>query len=361
MSTKDSGTGGGEPVADARLREALTELVACKDLFNAAGLESEQAVYETMWAEYQRRQPLAWEAARRALAAQPVPDALVADWRPVETAPTDRAVLVWTGHSYELAFLDAHGSGWFATWDRRALKPTFWSPLPERPPTIAEIAAQPVGPTWITFTGADEHTSIEGMQALSRQYPIEWGILFSPKRQGEGRYPPMHFVGRLIRASGLRLSAHLCGGHSRDVLEHGASDVDPFIADGFERAQINSASTEFDLQRVATWGATVGARPILQCRGPFPRSTQTAWLFDQSGGRGTRPSAWPEPHPTQISGYAGGINPDNVVDVLRQIKATDFWIDMESGVRDIDDRFSLEACRAVCEAVYGSNGRRNRS
>jgi hypothetical protein len=30
-----------------------------------------------------------------------------------------------------------------------------------------------------------------------------------------------------------------------------------------------------------------------------------------------------------------------------------YWIDMESGVRDDDNRFSLDKCQAVCEAVYG--------
>jgi hypothetical protein len=29
-----------------------------------------------------------------------------------------------------------------------------------------------------------------------------------------------------------------------------------------------------------------------------------------------------------------------------------YWIDMESGVRT-DDRFDIEKCRAVCEAVFG--------
>jgi hypothetical protein len=34
-------------------------------------------------------------------------------------------------------------------------------------------------------------------------------------------------------------------------------------------------------------------------------------------------------------------------------RAARYWIDMESGVRDDQDRFSIEKCRAVCEAVYG--------
>lgn len=50
-------------------------------------------------------------------------------------------------------------------------------------------------PLFITFTGVDEHTDLRGMIALSAQYPIEWGVLFSPKRQGcETRYPPFHHI-----------------------------------------------------------------------------------------------------------------------------------------------------------------------
>jgi phosphoribosylanthranilate isomerase len=80
----------------------------------------------------------------------------------------------------------------------------------------------------------------------------------------------------------------------------------------------------------------------------FPDDDTVDWLFDRSGG------LWP-PHPggDRLVGYAGGIGPDNVADVLEQIGATGpYWIDMESGVRT-DDRFDLGKCRRVCEAVYG--------
>ncbi|WP_454909583.1 hypothetical protein [Variovorax gossypii] len=44
-------------------------------------------------------------------------------------------------------------------------------------------------PQFTTFTGADDDTCIDEMQALSRDYPVEFGILFSPTRQGSGKYP----------------------------------------------------------------------------------------------------------------------------------------------------------------------------
>jgi hypothetical protein len=205
-------------------------------------------------------------------------------------------------------------------------------------------------PRFITFTGADEHTDIDRMVSLSKKYPIEWGILFSPKRQGQGRYPPLEFVQRLIDCGRLHLAAHLCGGHARSAL----AGVDPLGLASFERVQINTTEQNIDIAAVRKWGEGIGARVILQCRGEFPGTAAVAWLFDTSGGRGLMPDSWPKPHPTQISGYAGGIGPDNVLDVLSRIEATDFWIDMESKVRNANDRFDLDAVERVCRLVWPS-------
>jgi phosphoribosylanthranilate isomerase len=52
-------------------------------------------------------------------------------------------------------------------------------------------------------------------------------------------------------------------------------------------------------------------------------------------------------------GFAGGIGPDNVKRVIREISAkvdAPFWIDMESGVRT-DDRFDLNKVRRVLETA----------
>jgi phosphoribosylanthranilate isomerase len=53
-------------------------------------------------------------------------------------------------------------------------------------------------------------------------------------------------------------------------------------------------------------------------------------------------------------GFAGGINPDNVIDKMDEITSLPvgrFWIDMESGVRT-DDRFDLDKVEDVCKKVY---------
>lgn len=94
----------------------------------------------------------------------------------------------------------------------------------------------------------------------------------------------------------------------------------------------------------------------MQVRGDeFPACNNCVqMLFDRSGGTGKVPDTWPR-HPgggVQV-GYAGGINPDNVLDVIDAIGPDGpYWIDMESGVRT-DDWFDLDKCEAVLQAVYG--------
>lgn len=213
-------------------------------------------------------------------------------------------------------------------------------------------------PAFITFTGADDATDIGGMVELASHYPIEWGILFSPKRQGQGRYPSMEFVDRLTAPGiDLRLAAHLCGGYSRSLIDEGSTGLEHLLSSNFDRAQVNTSNPTVDPGSILEWADSLGINPILQCRSSFPKtdSTTVGWLFDASGGRGIQPSAWPEPIPDTLCGYAGGIGPDNAGTVVSAIgkMASRYWIDMEARVRDQHDRFDLERCRAVCEAVYG--------
>ena len=71
-----SPVGPAEPTA---LREALAELVACKDLKER--IEANFGARPEQKAEYARRQPLAWEAARAALAAPVGPETDAPDLR----------------------------------------------------------------------------------------------------------------------------------------------------------------------------------------------------------------------------------------------------------------------------------------
>jgi hypothetical protein len=217
-----------------------------------------------------------------------------------------------------------------------------------------------VRPLHVTFTGLDAATRPDDLRALSRDFPIEWGILFHPTREGSGRYPPLAQI-RSIAECDLKLSAHLCGGYARSIVQ-GESLPAAVVSllDRFFRIQINTAARGVEPTQIARFAVRFGARGILQCRGfdHFPDNTDVDWLFDRSGGKGLLPQQWPVPGPAAtFVGYSGGLGPETVADALNVItrqhpEPIPFWIDMEGAICT-DDVFDVGKCRRVCEIVYG--------
>lgn len=204
-------------------------------------------------------------------------------------------------------------------------------------------------PIWITFTGLDARTDMDRVEDLTKRYAIEWGILFGG-RLGKNRYPPRSVVDEAIRR-GLPLAMHLCKSFAADANE----GTPPIDYAGFSRIQVNRAAGQYDINALARLAKSTLLPVIAQHRtDSFPQSPPGVfWLQDSSGGRGQLPSYWAKPfRPEQIVGYAGGLNPENVVDAVRHMPAKTFWIDMETGVRT-DDWLDLDKCEAVCRAVYG--------
>lgn len=93
-------------------------------------------------------------------------------------------------------------------------------------------------------------------------------------------------------------------------------------------------------------------------------------LYDASCGKGVRVNSFPSPmlHPTIPCGYAGGIGPDCIADILSAVSevvaactpGTTVWVDMESSLRSIvvtknkadqtetrADVFSIDKCFAT--------------
>lgn len=215
----------------------------------------------------------------------------------------------------------------------------------------------PFLPAFITFTGVDDATDAVELLSLADDYPVEFGLLFSPKRQGiEPRYPKLSTIDWLITELPLRWSAHLCGSDAREVIETGASRHD-HLMQFFARAQINTADPNVRPSHIGNWAVGNNVRAILQSRGEaFLRAASVDVLFDASGGRGISPTSWPIAIKSTFCGFAGGLRPENVAEAVTAIArgAAHYWIDMESGVRDERDQFSIAKCRAVCEAVYGA-------
>lgn len=209
----------------------------------------------------------------------------------------------------------------------------------------------------VTITGADNNTDINEMLEISKQYPfVEWGILFSPKRIGEERYPDMKWVGKLaetfFKDTRLNLSAHLCGGYTREMLMGKSELINNNLKDYltiFMRRQLNFNSSKNEVDLYGFFKLLERA-PILSfilqqnnanfkiCQDVRNRKMQNiAFLYDSSGGRGTIASQWKQPFDGFFTGYAGGLSPENLGHELRKIEEVvgdnEIWIDTESRVR----------------------------
>lgn len=209
-------------------------------------------------------------------------------------------------------------------------------------------------PAYITFTGIDRADLLPGMLALSARYPIEWGVLLDVEQEGAPLFPAAA-VRRALQSAPVRLSAHICGGAARSIVEGGDPALD--LA-GFSRMQINhgrAGSGDHDIRNSAHFGARHGVRTALQCQGEFPADLRVDWLYDVSFGTGVRPNSWPAAAALlPFCGYSGGLGPDTVRATLPKLPiaaGASYWIDMESGVRT-DGRFDLGKCEAVCRIVF---------
>lgn len=210
-------------------------------------------------------------------------------------------------------------------------------------------------PNWITFTGVDAYTDLYRLIAISDKYKgfVEWGVLFSENqvKKGNLRYPPRLLTEALRPLTYLNMAAHLCGKYATEANKGIVPDCD-FTALNFRRVQVNHNNP--DIAKLNDFSREVHKQVIAQSRDPegFAMGGDVQWLFDQSGGRGERPEKLPKNMAPVMCGYAGGINPDNVLDVISDIEAELYWIDMETGVRNEHDLFDLDKCEAVLKAVY---------
>lgn len=224
-----------------------------------------------------------------------------------------------------------------------------------------KIRTYPIG---VTITGADDNTNPREMRALSEEFPfLEWGLLCSAKRAGTSRYPSSTWIDQhtFRWPERARFSAHLCGQYARETIAgHAFMEMELTLASKLcRRVQINGyeAGLPGQLPRLAQ---KLGLEFILQCRHEADllqcaRDAETvrgsSVLFDPSGGRGIEPFCWPATPAGCRLGFAGGIGPDNVLDVIRALGPRDlYWIDMETGVRT-NDRLDLGKVRSVLEQV----------
>lgn len=211
-------------------------------------------------------------------------------------------------------------------------------------------------PKFITFTGIDSKTNFDDLKKLSERYPVEFGVLYSPTNK-DNKYTG-HILSSHIAVSsyGMKLSAHLCGGYAREVLDTG--DCLGVPIEFFDRIQVNAAESAYNNARnranLRKFKAKYDRPVIMQWRQSFPSVEGVLTrLYDCSGGRGIEAESFPR-DPGYFVGFAGGFGPNNIVKQLAKIECKDYYIDMEGKVRTPDNWFDVNLCWAVCESVYSN-------
>lgn len=231
--------------------------------------------------------------------------------------------------------------------------------------------------TKVTLTGADESFAQLGQRC---RHLVEWGILRSRSQQGNApRFPAAWWVQKTLEEAHSRsmLAGHLCGEWARDAISG------PFLWAiehndewrRFDRIQLNVTMQPSSLDRIRMIARKTAKTFIVQVptvkyaveylgashMDELERS-RIHFLVDASGGTGKplTEAQFVAPPAGLHVGYAGGIGPHNVREVLEKLTALpgdqEFWIDLESGLRstvDGRDVFDLAKCEAVLAVASG--------
>jgi len=228
--------------------------------------------------------------------------------------------------------------------------------------------------THITLTGVDDNTNLAEIAHLSERFPlVEWGFLYSPKRQGKGgRYPSVATLHSAFRAlpDTVRVALHVCGAGVPNLLakEAEVTRLVEAVAERGGRVQLNFSQSRdsIDLDALSN---LLDRYPSLKVITQHNDANEGVWkrlcghanyvvLFDSSGGRGVERSSWPTPLHGIHCGYAGGLGPDNLATELPRICAAatrqPHWIDMEGKLRTEDDIFDLQRAEACLREAMTS-------
>jgi len=225
-------------------------------------------------------------------------------------------------------------------------------------------------PIYVTLSGADDNVDIEQMKEISSKYPfVEWGILLSPNNFGNPRYPSKEWLHKFMKTD-LKKSLHLCGGAARVFAFEpepmdSSSDAQilqtlfPIISK-FDRVQLNLSKNldNFNYYKLVylfknminsycdnyILQVGLGSSSIFNIIKTELNSINSEVnllpFLDVSGGKGLEGKWKLDFDYSDLCGFAGGINSDNVTRIIQEIKNNNrnpFWIDMESGIRTNDE------------------------
>ena len=207
----------------------------------------------------------------------------------------------------------------------------------------------------VTFTGIDIRADIDALPESA--FGFEYGVLYAETPEGRNRYPSKDVAHeRLLhlRHTSRLAALHVCGMTARLALVVGELQM---LTGLVQRIQINGSVQPDELQCLCSLFPDhvmitqhSGANRFLARSG----IENHAILVDGSGGRGQLPSEWRRPSSTQAVGFAGGLGPLTIQNQLAAIQACasgEWWIDMESGIRDDNDWFDCEKVHEVVQLL----------
>lgn len=227
------------------------------------------------------------------------------------------------------------------------------------------------------FCGVDDSVDPSLLQLISSRYSwVEWGVLFRPDLESSPRYPSWEWVQNLSivnkeNGSMMRLAGHLCQSRCQEVISGDSSFVSTLHSLGFSRVQVNATLANgviVDSNKVSQYATnlrlSVESVPEIEWIFQLNDETQSLWdcivadgdiptnmsvLFDASCGKGIFTSFIRSPltNPDVMSGYAGGLAPENIGTILNMIidncEGKPVWVDMESSLRvAVTDKFVLD-------------------
>ena len=228
----------------------------------------------------------------------------------------------------------------------------------------------------ISFVGVDEQTNLEDLSNNSsfiEDVAVEWSVLYSDSKSIRNyiRYPSYEFCKDFLKVRPVNIhtmrSLHLCGSVIDRYLKQESDVIE--LCENTTRIQLNLNISNYleseyeelaeDIVFIAT---KYGHHIILQqnkTKEKFMRvftgkaTFAFSLLHDISGGFGIEITAVSPPSSICDTGYAGGINPDNVKRIVDLIDSNNpqnikYYIDMESGVRE-NNLFSINKCRQVIQ------------
>jgi hypothetical protein len=223
----------------------------------------------------------------------------------------------------------------------------------------------------ISFVGVDSYSNFNELLKFNTAIKCEFSVLYSASRK-DNRYPNYDFCNKFLswsRENDILGSIHLCGEIINNYLNEDPKTIN--LCNLASRVQLNLNIKKFiDYEKLSNNIINVAYNNdnhiILQknkTKIKFNKvflekcnNIKLSLLHDSSGGFGKEINHI-DPPGEIYTGYAGGINPNNVCGIIKLIEDSNhakkpYYIDMESGVRE-NDLFSLNKCREIIENING--------